>query len=70
MGVARNDNTVAFHAEAGYIVQFGVATPVSYGAATNFEKHQLEEHLGFLVLLLFPHAIYCLGLLPLPLAID
>ena len=70
MVVARNDNTVAFHAEAGCIVKFGVATPVSCGAATNFEKHQLEEHLGFSALLLFPHGICCLGLLPLPLAID
>ena len=34
MGVARIDNTVVFHAAAGYMVQFGVATPMSNGAAT------------------------------------
>ena len=54
-GDARYDN-MGFHAESGN-EEFGVATPVSYGAATNFEKHQLEEHLGFLQLLPFLHVI-------------
>ena len=54
-GDARYDN-MGSHAESDN-EEFGVATPVSYGAVTNFEEDQLEEYLGLLPLLPFLHVI-------------